>query len=202
MKSAFIIIFALLVAALGGCRNNVTSEDFEKYPVQTEAIEEDLPHIPEVRTGGVVRAYRVGRTVDRADPRIMHEAHWIYRVEQDPTFIVHTEDKVVLEPSTQPDPNYAPVLLRQELASELVRQRSINRALQDAVTQTQEQTQSLLRQTQEMSQLMLEMARERNDAARGTDTAPAPAGATDPAPTTAPESRYEDEEPVTFNGEG
>ena len=53
-----------------------------------------IPRAPwsaEVLAGGVmaaprVRAYRVGRSVDPDDPRLMHEAHLVYRIEEDATW--------------------------------------------------------------------------------------------------------------------
>jgi hypothetical protein len=174
MKQALILLSGAL--ALAGCSSKISEDDFEKYPVQTETIEA-VPHIPQARTAGTVRAYRVGRTVDPADLRVMHEAHWVYRVEEDPSFILYTEDKVVLEPSTHPDPNYAPVLLEQELAAEVMRQRQISAALKEAIAETQQQSQRLIEQTAELAEataeVMAEQAKQRNQpAAQGAQPQP------------------------------
>lgn len=43
-----------------------------------------------VRSGEVVKAYGVNRYVDPADPRVMHERHAIYRVEEGPGWVMQT----------------------------------------------------------------------------------------------------------------
>jgi hypothetical protein len=46
--------------------------------------------IASVRSGEVVKAYGVNRYVDPADPRVMHERHAIYRVEEGPGWVMQT----------------------------------------------------------------------------------------------------------------
>jgi hypothetical protein len=44
--------------------------------------------VASVRTGEVVKAYGVKRYVDPADPRVMHERHAIYRIEEGPGWVM------------------------------------------------------------------------------------------------------------------
>ena len=46
--------------------------------------------IASVRSGELVKAYGVNRYVDPADPRVMHERHAIYRIEQGPGWVMQT----------------------------------------------------------------------------------------------------------------
>jgi hypothetical protein len=138
------------IAALSGCRNAPSSADFDKYPVSADLI--DAPAQAQaprsgagVTTPAQIRAYRVGRYVDSADSRIMHESHWVFRRESDPQFVLFTADEQVhLDPPAHVSPNYAPAVLQTELAHELARQREINARLSGAVETTVGQVDALL----------------------------------------------------------
>lgn len=86
-----------------------------------------------VRLPERVKAYAVNRYIDPANPRIMHERHVLYRIEEDPAWRLATdESKQILIGNHLTDGklNYNPVLMEKELAMELQRQRIINEALQ------------------------------------------------------------------------
>jgi hypothetical protein len=54
-----------------------------------------------VRTPELVKVYGVNRYVDPADPRMVHERHAVYRLEEEPNWVVrtpHGENKVLLGP--------------------------------------------------------------------------------------------------------
>lgn len=86
-----------------------------------------------VRLPEHVKAYAVNRYIDPANQRIMHERHVMYRIEEDPSWRLTTdESKQILIGNTLTDGklNYNPVLMEKELALELHRQRVINEVLQ------------------------------------------------------------------------
>lgn len=86
-----------------------------------------------VRLPEHVKAYAVNRYIDPANQRIMHERHIMYRIEEDPSWRLATdESKQILIGNTLTDGklNYNPVLMEKELALELHRQRVINEVLQ------------------------------------------------------------------------
>lgn len=86
-----------------------------------------------VRLPEHVKAYAVNRYIDPANQRIMHERHVMYRIEEDPSWRLTTdENKQILIGNTVTDGklNYNPVLMEKELALELHRQRVINEVLQ------------------------------------------------------------------------
>ncbi len=86
-----------------------------------------------VRLPERIKAYAVNRYIDPANPRIMHERHVMYRIEEDPTWQLATdESRQILIGNTLTDGklNYNPVLMEKELALELQHQRIINEVLQ------------------------------------------------------------------------
>lgn len=86
-----------------------------------------------VRLPGKVKAYAVNRYIDPANPRVMHERHVMYRVEEDPTWKLATDESrqvLIGNTLTNGKLNYNPVIMEKELALELQRQRIINEALQ------------------------------------------------------------------------
>lgn len=102
---------------------------------EISAIPPSIPICNEahVRLPERVKAYAVNRYIDPANPRIMHERHVLYRVEEDPTWRLATdESKQILIGNSLTDGklNYNPVLMEKELAMELQRQRIINEVLQ------------------------------------------------------------------------
>jgi hypothetical protein len=91
-----------------------------------------LGTVANVRQGEVVKVYGVNRYVDPADPRIMHERHAIYRVEQKPAWVTRSQNQsseVLLGPILGlHHPEYAPEPLPGETSRDLAEAR---RGLQD-----------------------------------------------------------------------
>jgi hypothetical protein len=93
-------------------------------PIGTEA---------NVRQAEQVKVYGVNRYVDPADPRILHERHAIYRIEQKPAWVTRTKNQsgeILLGPILGLHrPEYAPEPLPGETARDLT---EAKRAAQDA----------------------------------------------------------------------
>lgn len=97
------------------------------------ASEIPLPNEANVKLTGKVKAYAVNRYIDPSNPKIMHERHVVYRVEEDPSWrLAANEGQQILIGNTLTNGklNYNPALLEKELAVELQRQRLIKQALQ------------------------------------------------------------------------
>jgi hypothetical protein len=96
---------------------------------QTDAV--PRPSIPagpvgtvaNVRQAELVKVYGVNRYVDPADPRIMHERHAIYRVEQQPAWVTRSKNQsgqILLGPILGLHrPEYSPEPLPGETARDL-----------------------------------------------------------------------------------
>jgi hypothetical protein len=89
--------------------------------------------VANVRQAESVKVYGVNRYVDPADPRIMHERHAIYRVEQKPAWVTRSKNqsgKILLGPVLGLHrPEYAPEPLPGETARDLA---EAKRGVQDA----------------------------------------------------------------------
>lgn len=89
--------------------------------------------VANVRQAELVKVYGVNRYVDPADPRIMHERHAIYRVEQKPAWVTRTKNQsseILLGPIVGLHrPEYAPEPLPGETSRDLA---EAKRGLQDA----------------------------------------------------------------------
>jgi hypothetical protein len=79
--------------------------------------------VANVRQAEVVKVYGLNRYVDPADPRIMHERHAIYRVEQQPGWVTRSKtraDEILLGPILGLHrPEYSPEPLPGETARDL-----------------------------------------------------------------------------------
>jgi hypothetical protein len=77
-----------------------------------------------VRTPELVKVYGVNRYVDPVDPRMMHERHAVYRLEEQPHWVVRTpngKNKVLLGPIVGLNrPEYKPAPEAAELGRELM----------------------------------------------------------------------------------
>ncbi len=86
-----------------------------------------------LRESEMVKVYGVNRYVDAGDPRLMHERHAIYRLEQLPTWVTRSpknHNEVILGPTVGlRRPEYAPEPMPGETARELVQAR---RGIQEA----------------------------------------------------------------------
>jgi hypothetical protein len=92
-----------------------------------------LGTVANVRQSEQVKVYGVNRYVDPADPRIMHERHAIYRVEQKPAWVTRSKNQsgeILLGPVLGLHrPEYAPEPLPGETARDLA---EAMRGVQDA----------------------------------------------------------------------
>jgi hypothetical protein len=86
-----------------------------------------------LRQSETVKVYGVNRYVDAGDPRVMHERHAIYRLEQQPTWVTRSpknQNEVILGPIVGlRRPEYAPEPMPGETARELMQAR---RGIQEA----------------------------------------------------------------------
>ena len=89
--------------------------------------------VANVRQAELVKVYGVNRYVDPADPRIMHERHAIYRLEQKPAWVTRSKNQsseILLGPIVGLHrPEYAPEPLPGETSRDLA---EAKRGLQDA----------------------------------------------------------------------
>ena len=94
--------------------------------------------VANVRQAEHVKVYGVNRYVDPADPRIMHERHAIYRVEQKPAWVTRSKNQsgeILLGPVLGLHrPEYAPEPLPGETARDLA---EAKRGVQDATKDLQ-----------------------------------------------------------------
>jgi hypothetical protein len=107
-----LVSLIVLAAVLTGCQ---TKQTVRMYPSQAfgEGYNKSSPDpryssgegrigtVGNVRSSEVVKVYGVNRYVDPADPRLMHERHAVYRLEEQPGWVVQTPkggNKILLGP--------------------------------------------------------------------------------------------------------
>jgi hypothetical protein len=143
MYSYYLRFAALLISILlFGCAQPKPQAVI--HPVRTfkpaaQTKENDsLPNPPigdarNVREAESVKVYGMNRYVDPSDPRVLHERHAIYRVEQQPHWVTQSDRKqnaILLGPILGlRNPQYAPEPLPGETARDLVQTKQ---GLQDA----------------------------------------------------------------------
>jgi hypothetical protein len=97
-----------------------------------------LGTVANVRQAELVKVYGVNRYVDPADPRIMHERHAVYRVEQQPAWVTRSKNQsgqILLGPILGLHrPEYSPEPLPGETARDLA---EAKRGLQDSAKDLQ-----------------------------------------------------------------
>ena len=97
----------------------------------TDAIRTDLA--AGMRHSETIKVYGVIRYVDAGDPRVVHERHAIYRLEQQPSWVTRSpknHNEVILGPIVGlRRPEYAPEPMPGETARELIQAR---RGIQEA----------------------------------------------------------------------
>jgi len=97
-----------------------------------------LGTVANVRQAELVKVYGVNRYVDPADPRIMHERHAVYRVEQQPAWVTRSKNQagqILLGPILGLHrPEYSPEPLPGETALDLA---EAKRGLQDSTKDLQ-----------------------------------------------------------------
>lgn len=97
-----------------------------------------LGTVANVRQAELVKVYGVNRYVDPADPRIMHERHAVYRVEQQPAWVTRSKNQsgqILLGPILGLHrPEYSPEPLPGETARDLA---EAKRGLQESTKDLQ-----------------------------------------------------------------
>jgi hypothetical protein len=97
-----------------------------------------LGTVANVRQAELVKVYGVNRYVDPADPRVMHERHAVYRVEQRPAWVTRSKNQsgqILLGPILGlRRPEYSPEPLPGETARDLA---EAKRGLQDSAKDLQ-----------------------------------------------------------------
>lgn len=117
------------VVVLPSSHRSARSDSVPKTPTPTGP----LGTVANVRQSEQVKVYGVNRYVDPADPRIMHERHAIYRVEQKPAWVTRSKNQsgeILLGPVLGLHrPEYAPEPLPGETARDVA---EVRRGVQDA----------------------------------------------------------------------
>jgi hypothetical protein len=126
----------LQVRAISSATKSAESKPFQSAPLGT---------LRNVRESESVKVYGVNRYVDPSDPRVLHERHAIYRIEQQPRWVTQSDQNqngILLGPILGlRNAQYAPEPLPGETARDLVQTkqgvRDANRDIQ-AIQQNQE----------------------------------------------------------------
>jgi hypothetical protein len=102
-----LVSLIVVVAMLAGCQTKQTVWMYpspavgEGYNKSYSSGEGRIGTVGNVRSSEVVKVYGVNRYVDPADPRLMHERHAVYRLEEQPGWVVQTPkggNKILLGP--------------------------------------------------------------------------------------------------------
>ncbi len=131
-------IFAMV--AMAGCHSEQSvlvvpaqraEPSISREVLSTDAIRTDPA--AGMRHTETIKVYGVNRYVDPGDPRVVHERHAIYRLEQQPTWVTRSpksHNEVILGPIVGlRRPEYAPEPMPGETARELIQAR---RGIQEA----------------------------------------------------------------------
>jgi hypothetical protein len=136
------LLFLLTVSLLTGCAE--PEPQVVVLPAGHQLVQSDsaprtatstgpVGAVTNVRQTEMVKVYGVNRYVDPADPRIMHERHAIYRIEQKPAWVTRSKNhsnEILLGPILGLHrPEYAPEPLPGETARDLA---EAKRGLQDS----------------------------------------------------------------------
>jgi hypothetical protein len=127
MKSPVILLCLFTLSACETQRQSVVHMTAASVPGTTLSPE----GMESVRYAENLKAYPLGRYIDPNDPDVMHEAHTIYRLETTAKWNLHPQDSPVssIPAVHNQDSASAPVLLRDELAVELNRQREATKII-------------------------------------------------------------------------
>lgn len=150
MKSTLLIVLTAAAAVTQtGCQHTYDTGQVVSYkdglPVNRTTSTTVVRHqaVPDgdidgVRYGEVVKVYAANRYVDPTDPRTMHERHAVYRVEQDPEFVLNAKrrkQETILGPVVGlRRPEYAPAAQSNEIGREVLTTRQNSEALTAAVS--------------------------------------------------------------------
>jgi hypothetical protein len=142
MYNESVLPFLLIASLLAGCAE--PEPQVVVLPVGRQLIQSDsvpravtptgpIGAVTNVRQTEQVKVYGVNRYVDPGDPRIMHERHAIYRIEQKPAWVTRSKNQsgeILLGPILGLHrPEYAPEPQPGETARDLA---EAKRGLQDA----------------------------------------------------------------------
>jgi hypothetical protein len=130
----------LACVAMAGCHSDQRVQFVPPHSAQLATTCEDSsagPNRPGVagslRQSETIKVYGVNRYIDAGDPRVMHERHAIYRLEQQPAWVTRSprsHSEIILGPVVGlRKPEYAPDPLPGETARELFQAR---RGIQEA----------------------------------------------------------------------
>ena len=147
-RTLFLALSAAVAVAQTGCQHTydtgivVSSKDglpVNRTTTTTVVRHQAVPDgdIDGVRYGEVVKVYAANRYVDPTDPRTMHERHAVYRVEQDPEFVLNAKrrkQETILGPVVGlRRPEYAPGAQSNEIGREVLTTRQNTESLNGAV---------------------------------------------------------------------
>ena len=142
MKIELAFPYLLIFSLLAGCAEpepQVVVRPADRRLVQSDSVPRTgaptgpIGTVANVRQAELVKVYGVNRYVDPADPRVMHERHAIYRIEQNPAWVTRSKNQsseILLGPIVGLHrPEYAPEPLPGETSRDLA---EAKRGLQDA----------------------------------------------------------------------
>jgi hypothetical protein len=123
--------------------------------VKTEVSKASLGSMANVRSLESVKVYGINRYVDPNDPRILHERHAIYRLEEQPSWVTRSrssKDQVLLGPLLGlKRPEYTPEALPDETARDLAKTKQDLKTNEEALHTLQENQQDLTRNVETLT---------------------------------------------------
>ena len=164
MKRTLILALSAAVAvAQTGCQHTYDTGEVVSYKdglpanrtTTTVVRHQAVPNgdIDGVRYGEVVKVYAANRYVDPTDPRTMHERHAVYRVEQDPEFVLTAKrrrQETILGPIVGlRRPEYAPGAQSNEIGREVLTTRQNTESLNQSVGSLARNQALIVRQLQQ-----------------------------------------------------
>jgi len=122
---------------------------------KTQVSNAPLGSVENVRSSESVKVYGINRYVDPNDPRILHERHAIYRLEEQPNWVTRSrssQDQVLLGPLLGlKRPEYAPEALPGETARDLAKTKQDLKTNEEALHNLQQNQQDLTRNVETLA---------------------------------------------------
>ena len=153
-----------LIAGLGivivACRSQpqaiiVPVPQSKQSIAKTEVSNAPLGSRANVRSSESVKVYGINRYVDPNDPRILHERHAIYRLEEQPSWVTRSRsshDQVLLGPLIGlKRPEYTPEALPGETARDLAKAKQDLKTNEEALHSLQQNQQDLTRNVETLT---------------------------------------------------
>jgi hypothetical protein len=127
-----------------------------KQPIaKTQVANAPLESVANVRSSGSVKVYGMNRYVDPNDPRILHERHAIYRLEEQPRWVTRSRssrDEVLLGPLLGlKRPEYTPEALPGETARDLAKTKQDLKTSEEALHTLHQNQQDLARNVETLA---------------------------------------------------